>query len=83
MKNNGTMNISIELDRIVSSGSIDPEKVFRIEWRLLKSTGSPSLFALGQASMQRLHEFAVGGRIFQIHFFQIIVHHLFLNIIFK
>lgn len=31
MKNNGTMNISIELDRIVSSGSIDPEKVFRIE----------------------------------------------------
>lgn len=69
MKNNGTMNISIELDRIVSSGS-DPEKVFQIEWRLLKSTGSPSLFALGQASMQRLHEFTVGGRIFQIYFLE-------------
>lgn len=44
MKNSGTVNITIELDRIVSLGSIDdPEKVFRIEW-LLKSTGSPSLF---------------------------------------
>lgn len=45
MKNNETVNTTIELDWIVSSGSIDdPEKVFRIEWRLLKSTGSPSLF---------------------------------------
>lgn len=40
------------------------------------------LFALGRAPMQRLHEFAVGGRIFQIHFFQIVVH-LFLNVIFN
>lgn len=36
------------------------------------------LSALGRALMQRLHKFAVGGRIFQIHFFQIVVHHLFL-----
>lgn len=27
------------------------------------------LSALGRALMQRLHEFAVGGRIFQIYFF--------------
>lgn len=41
------------------------------------------LSALGRALMQRLHEFAVGGQIFQIYFFQIIVHHLFLNVIFN
>lgn len=40
------------------------------------------LSALNRAPMQRLHKFAVGGRIFQIHFFQIVVHHLFLNVIF-
>lgn len=44
MKNSETVNITIELNRIVSLRSIDdPEKVFRIEW-LLKNTGSPSLF---------------------------------------